>query len=257
MPEADAGCGSWCSSTCRSASFRHGLPERARAASEAAVLSRAAAVVTTSDWTRRRLLDRYALDPARAARGRARGRRRRPGAGHDRRRAAALRRRGDPGARGTTSWLAALAQVADLPWRCACAGALDLTRPFVRRVSDAGRGAGIADRVRFVGALEATTSTARMPRSDLLVLASRIETYGMVVTEALAHGLPVRRDGQWAGSRRRWVRRPTARRPGTAGARGRRRGLAAALRAWLSDVELRERLRRAALSDGSRCRRGP
>ena len=41
-----------------------GCPERARA-DEAAVLTHAAAVLTTSDWTRRRLLDRYALDPAR------------------------------------------------------------------------------------------------------------------------------------------------------------------------------------------------
>ena len=48
-----AGCGWWCWCTCRSATRR-----------ERAVLRSAAAVVTTSDWTRRRVLEQHRLDPA-------------------------------------------------------------------------------------------------------------------------------------------------------------------------------------------------
>jgi glycosyltransferase involved in cell wall biosynthesis len=78
-----------------------------------------------------------------------------------------------------------------------------------------------------------------------LVLASRAETYGMVVTEALARGLPI--VATEVGGLTEAL---------GCGADGIRPGLlvppedpvafAAALRAWLGDVKLRGRLRRAA-----------
>jgi glycosyltransferase involved in cell wall biosynthesis len=81
--------------------------------------------------------------------------------------------------------------------------------------------------------------------ADLLVLPSRAETYGMVVTEALARGVPVVATdvggvaealGHGADGTRPGVLVP----PEDAAA------LAGALRAWLGDGHLRARLRRAA-----------
>ena len=85
-----------------------------------------------------------------------------------------------------------LATATDLSWRCACVGSLDRDRAFADGVRRRARDGGLGE----PGALHGTahrraSSTARTPAADLLVLASRAETYGMVVTEALARGLPV------------------------------------------------------------------
>lgn len=47
------------------------------------------------------------------------------------------------------------------------------------------------DRVSFPGPLTGEALTSAYAKADLFVLASRAETWGMVVTEALARGLPV------------------------------------------------------------------
>jgi glycosyltransferase involved in cell wall biosynthesis len=102
---------------------------------------------------------------------------------------------------------------------------------------------GIADRVGFPGALAAAELADRYERTDLLVLPSRAETYGMVVTEALARGIPV-------------LATNTGGLPEALGGDGVRPGLlvppddpaalAAALRRWLTEPGLRARLRSAA-----------
>ena len=75
--------------------------------------------------------------------------------------------------------------------------------------------------------------------ADLLVLASRGETYGMVVTEALARGVPVLATDV-GGVPEALGHGGLLVPPGNPEAFG------AALRRWLEDASLRERLRRAA-----------
>ena len=200
---------------------------------ERAVLEAATAVVTTSEWSRRRLLERYALpadrmrvakpgvDSAELATGSAAGEALvcvgavTPLKGHD-------------------VLLDALATITDLPWQCECVGNLDIEPAF------AGGLRRLDGRVTFSGPRTGAELDRSYAAADLLVLPSRAEAYGMVVTEALARGIPV----------------VAADVGGVTEALGPDAGLlvppddpaalAAALRDWLSDAGLRERLRRAA-----------
>ena len=94
-------------------------------------------------------------------------------------------------AKGYDVLLAALVSVRDLRWRCRCVGTLTGDSTFVDDLGRAASAAGIEDRVRFTGPLAGPELDDAYATADVLVLASRAETYGMVVTEALARGLPV------------------------------------------------------------------
>jgi glycosyltransferase involved in cell wall biosynthesis len=59
------------------------------------------------------------------------------------------------------------------------------------RVRVAIRTLGLDDRVSLVGDLDDKALAACFDRADVFVLATRQETYGMAVAEALARGLPV------------------------------------------------------------------
>jgi glycosyltransferase involved in cell wall biosynthesis len=87
--------------------------------------------------------------------------------------------------------LRALVAVAQLRWRCACVGPLDRDPEFVTRLRRQAVADGVADRVRLTGPLTGAALDRAYQSADLLVHASRGETYGMVVSEALARGLPV------------------------------------------------------------------
>ena len=213
-------------------------------ARERDVLAAAAAVVTTSAWARRRLAELYALpsdrvhvaEPGVDAAGLAPG----TAAGDALLCVAAV----TPD-KGHDVLLEALATATDLSWRCACVGSLDRDPAFADGVRRATRKQGLDDRVRFPGPRTGPELDRAYAAADLLVLASHAETYGMVVTEALARGLPVLA-ADVGGVTEALGRGEDGTRPGLLVAPGDPAALGAALRAWLGDAELRGRLRRAA-----------
>jgi glycosyltransferase involved in cell wall biosynthesis len=87
--------------------------------------------------------------------------------------------------------IAALAPLAALPWRLTIAG--DRTRDEAASAQlDADIAShGLADRIDVLGALPQDRLASLYVGSDLFVLASRFEGYGMAFAEALVHGLPV------------------------------------------------------------------
>ena len=96
----------------------------------------------------------------------------------------------NPG-KGHESLLAALSAVRHREWRLTCAGSLTRYPETTDRVRAAIARFGLADRVTLVGELDGPALEACYDRADVFVLATRQETYGMAVAEALAHGLPV------------------------------------------------------------------
>ena len=141
--------------------------------------------------------------------------------------------------------LDALATATDLSWRCACVGSLDRAPAFADRVRRRAWEGGLRDRVGFPGPRTGPELDRAYAAADLLVLPSRAETYGMVVTEALARGLPVLAT-EVGGVTEALGYGEDGTRPGLLVPPGDPAALAAALRAWLEDAELRKRLRLAA-----------
>jgi glycosyltransferase involved in cell wall biosynthesis len=223
-----------------------GLPptdDRTRAR-EGAMLGAAAAVVTTSAWTRQMLIDAYALpgDRVRVAE---------PGVDS----AALAPGTEDAGAllcvaavtpgKGHDVLLDALEAIVGLPWRCRCVGSLDRDPAFANDIERRARAGGLGDRVCFAGPMSGAELDRSYGTADLLVLASRAETYGMVVTEALARGLPVIAADVGGVSEALGHDRDGVA-PGLLVPPGDPAALAAALRAWMDNAALRQRLRGAA-----------
>jgi glycosyltransferase involved in cell wall biosynthesis len=211
---------------------------------ERAVLSAAVAVVTTSTWTRRWLLDRYSLrpglvhvaEPGVDAAGLAPG----TPAGGELLCVAAV-----TPSKGHDVLLTALATVTDLPWRCVCVGAVNRDPGFVGRLGRQARDGGVGDRVTFTGPCTSTELDVAYAGADLLVLASRAETYCMVVTEALARGLPVVATAV-GGLPEALGHGADGSRPGLLVPHEDSAAFASALRCWLGDADLRQRLRHTA-----------
>jgi glycosyltransferase involved in cell wall biosynthesis len=97
-------------------------------------------------------------------------------------------------------------------------------------------------RVRFVGTRTGAELEATYAAADLLVLPSRAETYGMVVTEALARGVPVLATAV-DGVPEALGAAPDGSVPGVLVPPGDAGALAAAIRRWLTDAEWRAHLR--------------
>jgi glycosyltransferase involved in cell wall biosynthesis len=213
---------------------------------EVAALSAASAIVATSQWTRRWLSDNYSLpstpvyvvtpgvDAAKVAAGTPSGGR-------------LLCVGAVTQLKGHDVLLEALATVDDPAWRCVCVGALDLDPEFVACLRRLAEDRGLGDRVCFVGPLTADELDHAYAEADALVLASRAETYGMVVTEALARGLPVI-TGEVGGVPEALGHAADGSRPGLLVPPGDPQTLGQALSCWLGDPGKRERLRAAARS---------
>lgn len=85
----------------------------------------------------------------------------------------------------------ALAPLAGLSWHLVIVGDATRDRTAAEALQAAIRRHGFADRVTLTGAVSQDDLAARYHGADLFVLASRYEGYGMVFSEALAHGLPI------------------------------------------------------------------
>ena len=207
-------------------------------------LSAAAAVVVTSEWSRTWLLTAYGLEPGRVHVAR-------PGVdgaqptvgGADGGRLLCVG--AVTPAKGQDLLLAALSSVADRGWRCRCVGSRALDPAFVARLRRDALAGGLRGRFVLLGPRTGRQLERAYAGADALVLASRAETYGMVVTEALARGVPVLATavggvpealGVTSGGERPGLLTP----PGDVGA------LSEALRCWLDDEALRAGLRAAA-----------
>jgi glycosyltransferase involved in cell wall biosynthesis len=211
--------------------------------SERAVLRAAAGVVVTSEWTRRQVLTRYQIpiDRVHVAR---------PGA--DRVAApprpvrgrlicvAALGRH-----KGQDLLVEALAGLGDRDWHCVLAGPLDRDPDFTEQLQTRITRLGYGHRVRLTGVLTGAALSRAYTTADLLIAPSRSETYGMTVTEALAHGVPVIAAAV-GGLPEALGFTADGARPGQLIPPGDPAALAAALGDWLGDERHRHRLRAAA-----------
>ena len=139
----------------------------------------------------------------------------------------------------------ALARVGDLSWTCVLVGARGPDAAYLERLNDAIRAAVLGDRVTLAGPRTGAELDATYAGTDLLVLPSRAETYGMVVTEALARGIPVLASAA-DGVSEAVGHAPDGVVPGILVPAGDPLPLADALRHWLTVAPVRERLRLAA-----------
>jgi len=212
---------------------RAGVRER-----EARALRAAAGVITTSHWSAADLHRRYGLagvevispgvEPAPVARGSFPPR--------------ILCLGALTPAKNQLTLLRALKMIQDLPWQAHLVGSHDHDPAYAARVR-AEAATMAPQRVRVPGPQEGEELTLTWQGTDLLVLCSATETFGLVVTEALARGVPAL-VSQGTGAEEALGSRPLAggavdgRDPGA---------IAASLRQWLTRRSLRRDWREAAL----------
>jgi glycosyltransferase involved in cell wall biosynthesis len=85
----------------------------------------------------------------------------------------------------------ALARLGDLPWTCVVAGSLTRDVAYAASVRAQVHDAGLADRIFFPGELDRDALGTLYLASSVFVLPSAFETYGLVLVEAMARGLPI------------------------------------------------------------------
>jgi glycosyltransferase involved in cell wall biosynthesis len=152
--------------------------------------------------------------------------------------------------------LEALASLTGFRWQCHCVGSLERDPAFVERLRRRVLDDGMDGRVCFSGPQAEAELARSYAAADVLVFPSRAETYGMVIAEALARGLPVVA-AKVGGVPEALGRGADGTRPGLLVPPDDPAALRDALRAWLEDAGLRRRVRvaarerRASLADWS------
>ncbi|MFW5470537.1 glycosyltransferase family 4 protein [Knoellia sp. CPCC 206435] len=227
----------------------------ARGERERAALGAAHHVVATSGWTRDWLVDAYSLSPSRVSVVA-------PGADP----AAVVQGSAGGGrllcvgavtaTKGHDVLVDALGELADLDWSCRCVGAVTVDGPFADGIRAKALTGPVGARIAMPGPRVGPALDAEYAAADLVLAPSRTETYGMTVTEALARGVPVL-GSRVGGLPEAMGTSPEGQVPGLLVRAGDAGALAGALRTWLTDAGLRNRLRsvalgrRATLSDWS------
>lgn len=92
--------------------------------------------------------------------------------------------------KGQLRLVRALAALRNRPWMLTLAGYDAADQAYTRALRDAAADLGIAERVRMPGELRGEALEAAWSATDLTVLASDPETYGLAVVESLARGVP-------------------------------------------------------------------
>ncbi|HSO90016.1 MAG TPA: crosslink repair DNA glycosylase YcaQ family protein, partial [Arthrobacter sp.] len=153
--------------------------------------------------------------------------------------------------------LAALSDLTDLPWTASLTGSDTADPVYAARLRDMVNRLGLQDRIRIPGELRGGALEAEWAAADLSLLISQAETFGLVVTESIARGVPVvvragtgaveaLAAGTPAPASTATDSRATL--PGTAVALGTDPApLTEVLRRWLSEPGLRTRWRAAAV----------
>ena len=93
--------------------------------------------------------------------------------------------------KGQDVLIGALDRLRDCPWTCVCAGSMTRDPGYAALVRTRVRAAGLQNRIRFLGECGIAALDELYHQSAIFVLASYHEGYGMVLSEALARGLPI------------------------------------------------------------------
>jgi glycosyltransferase involved in cell wall biosynthesis len=144
--------------------------------------------------------------------------------------------------KGFDTLVAALATLAELPWRLTIAGDLTRDPDEAARLDINITHHKLAGRISALGAVSSERLAALYDDADLFVLASRFEGYGMAYAEALSHGLPV--IGTTAGA----IPDTVSQEAGVLVSPGDVDALARALRSVIVDAGLRRQLSDAAFA---------
>ena len=200
-------------------------------------MTAASAIVTTSGWTTAQVEARYGHRASAVAGGecsRLRSHPARPGRTPRLLWLGRLTRTKDP-----LTLAQALSRLDDLDWTAQVVGPQLIDPDYTHLIRDSIERAGLSGRVELPGSRTGADLGTRWDASDLLVLTSRVEPYGMVVTEALARGIPsVVTAGTGAVE---------AQQVGATFPPGDASALVSVLRAWLTEPELRQAWRDAAV----------
>lgn len=93
--------------------------------------------------------------------------------------------------KGFMALVHALKPLANLDWSLNIVGDTTRSPPTTRELSQAIEQAGLAPRIRMLGIQSKSDLERLYVESDVFVLASEHEGYGMAYAEAIAHGLPI------------------------------------------------------------------